>query len=149
MPMASAVSCSPCRPASNIRRDKATSNICTNSGLCALAFSIHMSLLGQEGLKRVAKINYAKAHALRDQIAAITGVDCVTPRFFNEFALKLPVAAAPVVEALAAKGVLGGVPVSRLDADPTFVNYLIVAATETNSDADIATFVSALKEVLS
>ena len=133
----------------HIRRDKATSNICTNSGLCALAFSIHMSLLGQEGLKRVAKINYARAHALRDQLTQIAGVDCVTPRFFNEFTLKLPTAAAPVVEALAAKGVLGGVPVSRLDADPAFANHLVVAATETNSDADIATFASALKEVLS
>ncbi len=132
----------------HIRRDKATSNICTNSGLCALAFSIHMSLLGQEGLKRVAKINYAKAHALRDALTKVAGVECVTPRFFNEFTLKLPTAAAPVVEALAAQGILAGVPVSRLDADPAFANHLIVAATETNTDADITTFASALKEVL-
>ena len=132
----------------HIRRDKATSNICTNSGLCALAFSIHMSLLGQEGLKRVAKINYARAHALRDLLAAVPGVEVVTPRFFNEFTLKLPKAAAGVVEALAKKGVLGGVPVSRLDADPAFAHHLIVAATETVSDNDMAAFAAALREVL-
>ncbi|MGZ3298396.1 MAG: aminomethyl-transferring glycine dehydrogenase subunit GcvPA [Asticcacaulis sp.] len=132
----------------HIRRDKATSNICTNSGLCALAFSIHMSLLGEVGLKRVAKINYAKAHDLRDRLTQIAGVECVTPRFFNEFTLKLPKAAAAVVEALAAKGVLGGVPVSRLDADPAFADHLIVAATETVSEADMDAFVAALREVL-
>ncbi|EGF90160.1 glycine cleavage system P-family protein, subunit 1 [Asticcacaulis biprosthecium C19] len=132
----------------HIRRDKATSNICTNSGLCALAFSIHMSLLGQEGLKRLAKINYAKAHSLRDRLAAVPGVEVVTPRFFNEFTVKLPKAAAPVVEALAAQGVLGGVPVSRLVADPAFGNHLIVAATETVSDTDMDAFVQALKAVL-
>ncbi len=107
-----------------------------------------MSLLGQEGLKRVAKINYAKAHALKDQLAAINGVEVVTPRFFNEFTIKLSKPAAEVVEALAAKGILAGVPMSRLDADPAFANHLIVAATETVSDADMAALVAGLKEVL-
>jgi glycine dehydrogenase subunit 1 len=129
----------------HIRRDKATSNICTNSGLCALAFSIHLSLLGEEGFTKLAAINHAKAVALADKLSAIPGVALITPSFFNEFTLKLPRSAAAVVEALAAKGILGGVPASRLGyAD----DLLIVAATETNTDEDIAAFATALEEVL-
>lgn len=133
----------------HIRRDKATSNICTNSGLCALAFSVHMTLLGQEGLNRVAKINYAKAHALRDRLSELAGVEVVTPRFFNEFTVRLSRPAAEVVEALATRDLLGGVPVSRLSDDPAFANHLIIAATETVSDADMDALVGALEEVLS
>jgi glycine dehydrogenase subunit 1 len=133
----------------HIRREKATSNICTNSGLCALAFTIHLSLLGEEGLTRLARLNHAKASALADRLSRIPGVALATPSFFNEFTLKLPKPAAPVVDALAALGILGGVPASRLmPHEPAARDLLIVAATETNTDEDFAAFEIALTKVL-
>jgi glycine dehydrogenase subunit 1 len=133
----------------HIRREKATSNICTNSGLCALAFSIHLSLLGEEGLTRLARINHAKAVDLAARLSKLKDVELVTPSFFNEFTLKLPKPAAGVVDALAAKHVLGGVPASRLmPHEPSARDLLIVAATEMNTEEDFAAFEQALGEVL-
>ncbi len=133
----------------HIRREKATSNICTNSGLCALAFTIHLTLLGEAGLRRLAELNHANASRLADRLAAIPGVTLQTEQFFNEFTLKLPKPAAEVVEALAQRRILGGVPVSRLcPDDPALANLLLVAATETVSDDDMAALETALKEVL-
>ncbi|MFH1803810.1 MAG: aminomethyl-transferring glycine dehydrogenase subunit GcvPA [Pseudomonadota bacterium] len=133
----------------HIRREKATSNICTNSGLCSLAFTVHMSLLGEEGYRGLAAINHERAVKTADALASVPGVSVVNETFFNEFTVRLPKAAAGVVEALAAKGVLGGVPLSRLYPNRDDLDaFLLVAATETNTDDDIAAFASALKEVL-
>ena len=128
----------------HIRREKATSNICTNSGLCALAFSIHMTLLGETGLRQLAALNHARARLLRGALAAVPGVEVLTPRFFNEFAIRLPVAAAPLVEDLARDNILAGVPVSRLDPGAGLDDVLLLAATETTSPEDIEALAGAL-----
>jgi glycine dehydrogenase subunit 1 len=132
----------------HIRRDKATSNICTNSGLCALAFTIHLSLLGGTGLARLAEINHTRGRRLRDALASLDGVNVLTSRFFNEFAVRLNAEAAETVDALAARNILAGVPVSRLDPDAGMDDVLLVCATETTTDDDIAAFASALAEEL-
>ncbi len=133
----------------HIRREKATSNICTNSGLCALAFTIHMTLLGEAGLTRLARINHANAVSLADALAKIGGVEVVTPAYFNEFTIRIPGDAQKTIDALARKGVMGGVPVSRLASGRGEVrDLIIVASTEINTDEDRAAYVKALQEVL-
>ena len=132
----------------HIRREKATSNICTNSGLCCLAFTIHMSLLGEEGYKRLARINHAAAVDLAERLAKVPGVEILNQAFFNEFTMRLSRPAADVVDALADKGVLGGVPASRLLPGAGLDDLLIVASTEINTDADRAAYAAALEEVL-
>ncbi len=133
----------------HIRRDKATSNICTNSGLCSLAFTAHMTLLGGKGMRQLAELNHARAVQLADALGAVKGVEVLTPAFFNEFSVKLPANAAQIVDALADKGVLGGVPVSRLAPHAGLDDVLVVAATEANTENDVPAFAAALTEVLS
>lgn len=133
----------------HIRREKATSNICTNSGLCALAFSIHMTLLGERGLRDLAAINHAKACATADRLAKVPGVELVTGAFFNEFTVRLSKEARPIVRALADKGVLAGVSLGRLyPGVEALENGLVVAVTETVTDEDIDALGSALEEAL-
>jgi glycine dehydrogenase subunit 1 len=127
----------------HIRREKATSNICTNSGLCALAFSIHMTLLGGSGLSALARLNHARARSLRDAVAG-AGLEVLTPRFFNEIAVRTPGPAAALVEELLAEGIIAGVPVSRLAPEAGLDDVLLMAATETTTPEDIAALAAAL-----
>jgi glycine dehydrogenase subunit 1 len=108
-----------------------------------------MSLLGETGLRKLALLNHDKALATRDALAAIPGVEVLTPRFFNEFAIRLPKPAAEVVDALAAHRILAGVPYSRLAPGTGMDDVLLVAATETTLDADIKIFADSLSKVLS
>jgi len=133
----------------HIRREKATSNICTNSGLCALAFTIHLALLGEAGFRKLAALNHARAVQLAERLAGVKGVEIVTGAFFNEFAVRLPRPAAEVVSELAAREILAGVPVSRLiPGDPGLADILLLAATECTGEDDIAALAAALDEVL-
>lgn len=132
----------------HIRRDKATSNICTNSGLCALAFTAHMTLLGGKGITQLAELNHEAACALADGLDSISGVEVLTPRFFNEFAIRVPGDAKAVLSGLEERGVLGGVRASRLLPAAGMDDVIIAAATECTSEADIAAYVDALKAVV-
>jgi glycine dehydrogenase subunit 1 len=134
----------------HIRRERATSNICTNSGLCALAFTIHLALLGEAGFTRLARLNHAAAAALAGRLERLPGVRLVNGTFFNEFTLRLPRPAAAVVDRLAASGVLAGVPVSRLYPErPELADLLLVAATETATEDDFERLEQGLREALS
>ncbi|PBN43148.1 aminomethyl-transferring glycine dehydrogenase subunit GcvPA [Sphingobium sp. D43FB] len=133
----------------HIRREKATSNICTNSGLCALAFSIHMTLLGERGLRDMAGLNHGLAVQAADRLAQVPGVTLLNDSFFNEFTLVLTKDARDVVRSLADKGVLGGVSLGRLFPDaPAIGKGLVVAVTETVTAEDIEALAIALEEEL-
>ena len=133
----------------HIRREKATSNICTNSGLCALAFSVHMTLLGGEGLRRLAAENHRLACLAADRLAKAPGVRVLNDSFFNEFTVMLGQDARDVVRTLTDKDILAGVSLGRLyPAHDALHKGLVVAVTETTSEEDIETLASALEEVL-
>ena len=131
----------------HIRREKATSNICTNSGLCSLAFTVHMSLLGEKGLRQLARVNHKRACELRDALKA-AGFNVLNSSFFNEITVRLPRNATAVVDILAASDVLAGVPMERLYPGQGFDDHLILAATETVTDEDIAVLVAKLTEAV-
>ncbi|HEY0270275.1 MAG TPA: aminomethyl-transferring glycine dehydrogenase subunit GcvPA [Sphingomonas sp.] len=133
----------------HIRREKATSNICTNSGLCALAFTVHMSLLGERGLRDLATLNHALAVTAADRLAKVPGVEVMAGAFFNEFTVRLPKEARPVVRAMAERGVLGGVSLGRLyPGIADLERGLLVAVTETTTTEDVEALAGALEEAL-
>lgn len=131
----------------HIRRERATSNICTNQGLCALAATIYLSLLGPRGLARLARVNHANAQRAR---AAISGLAGFAPRFpdtptFNEFVVRTPRPAAEIVAALADEGVLPGLALGRFfPEDRDFEDALLVTLTEQHGVADIERLTTAL-----
>lgn len=133
----------------HIRREKATSNICTNSGLCALAFSIHMTLLGEKGLRDLAMLNHGRAVEAAEKLAAIPGVRLMNESFFNEFTLVLEKDAREVARSLVDRGILAGVSLGRLYPDaPGLSGGLVVAVTETVTGEDVDALCGGLKEVL-
>jgi glycine dehydrogenase subunit 1 len=105
--------------------------------------------LGDKGFRHLAKLNHQKACELADRLSVISGVELLTSNFFNEFTLRLSKNANEVVENLAAKGILGGIPASRLYGAGTMENLLLVTATETNTEQDMDQLAQALAEELS
>ncbi len=132
----------------HIRRDKATSNICTNSGLCMLAFTAHMTLLGDKGLAQLATLNHEAACDLADALEGVKGVKVLTARYFNEIAFETKKPAAEVLAALEKHDVLGGVRASRLFPNAGFDNVIVAAATECCTQSDIEAYSKALSEIL-
>ena len=132
----------------HIRRSKATSNICTNQGLLVTAATIYMSLLGAEGLARVAQISHRQTMGLLERLTAIDGVERVFDGpHFHEAAVRLDRPVAPVLAALAERDVLGGLDLSQ--NYPELGDALLVCATETKIDADLDTYADALRDILS
>ncbi|MDA3921087.1 MAG: aminomethyl-transferring glycine dehydrogenase subunit GcvPA [Salinisphaera sp.] len=132
----------------HIRRSKATSNICTNQGLLVTAATIHMSLLGPQGLENVAA---TCAATTRDLVARLTDIDGVEAVFsgacFHECVLRLPADAKTVLAALAERGIFGGLALAEFY--PEIGNAIVVCATETKTDADLAAYAQTLADVLS
>ncbi len=130
----------------HIRREKATSNICTNQGLMALAATVYLAALGKRGLRRVAELCYHKAHYLAERIAALPGWEVVGEGpFFNEFAVRCPMDPREVNERLLERGIIGGLPLGEFDAD--LHDVMLVCATELTRREDMDRLVEALGEI--
>ena len=127
----------------HIRREKATSNICTNHSLCALAASVYLTYMGPYGLKQVADVSFTRAHALADRLKALPGWELAFPdrHFLNEFPVRVPKAQV-VVKKLARKGILGGLPVGRWFRD--LRDVLTFTCTEVNDTRALDELVEAL-----
>lgn len=131
----------------HIRRGKATSNICTNQGLLVTAATIHMSLLGPEGLHHVAAACHQNTHTLAETLTLLPGVTQVfNSPVFHEVVLNTPKPASLILNALLAKGIAGGYAIG--EHHPTYPNAILVCATEMRTDEDIAHYHTALRDCL-
>jgi glycine dehydrogenase subunit 1 len=131
----------------HIRREKATSNICTNQGLCMTMATIYMATLGKSGLRKLAELNLSKAVYLRDKLTAIGGVEApYSAPFFNEFVVRLPIKAAEAVAALEEKGIIAGLDLGQFNE--IWENDLLVCATELTTAGAINRFAAELEAVL-
>src|SRR5690606_12650802 len=130
----------------HIKRERATSNICTNQGLLALAASIYMSVLGKEGLKEVANLCYQKAHYAAKELSQLKGFNLFSSDpFFHEFTLECPIPASEVNQYLLDHSILGGYDLGN--DYPELKNHLLIAVTEMNSKEEIDALVEVLKEI--
>ena len=132
-----------------MRREQAPCYIGSNSGLCALAFSVHLTLLGEKGLRALAAENHRLACKAADRLAKVPGIEVLNDAFFNEFTITTPVESRQLVRDLADRGVLAGVSLGRLypDGDGREAG-LVLAVTETVTEEDIEALASALEEYL-
>jgi glycine dehydrogenase subunit 1 len=124
----------------HIRREKATSNICTNQGLCALAFTVHMALLGESGLKALAKLNHSRASSLYTALSKVKKIAILNGAYFNEFVIEVDFSIDTIISEMARFGIIAGYKVDE--------NKMLVTATEMTEDADITAFCDALQKVL-
>ncbi|MEK7773846.1 MAG: aminomethyl-transferring glycine dehydrogenase subunit GcvPA [Deltaproteobacteria bacterium] len=131
----------------HIRRERATSNICTNHGLCALSAAVHLVSLGSTGLKKLAELNLLKANYLKERLCAESGVKAAfSSPVFNEFTIKVDKDPDSVLKALLKKKIMGGVALKRFY--PELDRHILVAATEMNSKEDIDRFAAELGKLL-
>ncbi|HJW90035.1 MAG TPA: aminomethyl-transferring glycine dehydrogenase subunit GcvPA [Anaerolineales bacterium] len=130
----------------HIRRERATSNICTNQGLMALAATVYLSLVGRQGLRRIAELNYHKAHYAAGRLTSLPGYSLWSGApFFNEFVLRCPLPVKEINAKLYDYGILGGYDLGQ--AYPSLGDHMLVAVTEMNSSVEIDALVDALEEI--